>query len=192
MWAQLSQAYECMARCYIRLRRFQLALVVSKLQLVVGWRARDKEIELRAYDNIGMAYYYLGDLDAAQYYHNRMADGVTEAANSPWLRSAHIRDRGVVLRLEERHIGTQTEATPEIEHAREEILATEMSLWSQSGGTPRIVGAAPWEDYNPADLPSPRKGCMPKEPVSPMNLKLGRAISRYLGARFPNKQRSQV
>lgn len=38
----------------------------------LAWFRKDKKTELESYDNIGLAYYYLGDINKAIYYHNRM------------------------------------------------------------------------------------------------------------------------
>ena len=38
----------------------------------------DKQSELMAYDSIGMQCFYLGDLERARYYHDRMIRGKIE------------------------------------------------------------------------------------------------------------------
>ena len=35
-------------------------------------------MEIEAYDNIGLQYYYLGNMNKASYYHNRMMNGLIE------------------------------------------------------------------------------------------------------------------
>jgi len=40
----------------------------------LAWFRKDRKIELESYDNIGLAHYYLGDINKAIYYHNRMMD----------------------------------------------------------------------------------------------------------------------
>jgi hypothetical protein len=40
----------------------------------LAWFRKDRRVELESYDNIGLAYYYLGDINKAIYYHNRMME----------------------------------------------------------------------------------------------------------------------
>eukprot|EP00826_Nyctotherus_ovalis_P066977 TRINITY_DN9968_c0_g1_i22.p1 TRINITY_DN9968_c0_g1~~TRINITY_DN9968_c0_g1_i22.p1 ORF type:complete len:229 (+),score=75.15 TRINITY_DN9968_c0_g1_i22:685-1371(+) len=40
----------------------------------LAWFRRDRRVELETYDCIGLAYYYLGDINKAIYYHNRMME----------------------------------------------------------------------------------------------------------------------
>eukprot|EP00826_Nyctotherus_ovalis_P004920 TRINITY_DN11092_c0_g1_i4.p1 TRINITY_DN11092_c0_g1~~TRINITY_DN11092_c0_g1_i4.p1 ORF type:complete len:139 (+),score=34.95 TRINITY_DN11092_c0_g1_i4:606-1022(+) len=59
-----------------------MAVLAFKSQLKVGWIRSKKEVELMAYDNMGMAYYYMGNLDYAKYYHARMTNQVIEPSSS--------------------------------------------------------------------------------------------------------------
>ena len=52
--------------------------------------------ELDAYDNMGLAYYYLGNLNKAIYYHNRMMSGILEGNTDvkAWNIGLLDKDRG--------------------------------------------------------------------------------------------------
>ncbi len=44
----------------------------------ISWNIGDVNNELKAYDLIGVAFYYIGDLQRANYYHQRMVNGEFE------------------------------------------------------------------------------------------------------------------
>jgi hypothetical protein len=48
----------------------------------VSWYADDKNHEIKAYDHMGVAFYYLGEMDKAIYYHLKMVEGYTEKDES--------------------------------------------------------------------------------------------------------------
>ena len=50
--------------------------------LKVAWENGNKEIELIAFDRMGMCHYYLGDMERAAYYHDRMVRGKHESNTS--------------------------------------------------------------------------------------------------------------
>jgi hypothetical protein len=51
--------------------------------LQLAWRLKNIEKELIAYDYISIQYFYMGDLEGAKYYHNRIWKGITEKFTSP-------------------------------------------------------------------------------------------------------------
>jgi hypothetical protein len=50
--------------------------------LNIAWFLNNVDMELKAYDWIGIQYYYLGNLEKAKFYHNKMIDGEYEKADS--------------------------------------------------------------------------------------------------------------
>lgn len=69
-------------------KRFQLSIQFHILQLELAWEQRDTTNEMKAYENISMAYYYLGNISHASYYMKRVIDGVYEPDNSVMKRIA--------------------------------------------------------------------------------------------------------
>ena len=51
--------------------------------LQLAWKENLKESEMHAYDHLGVQYFYLGKLDKAKYYHERMMRGQFESQKSP-------------------------------------------------------------------------------------------------------------
>lgn len=60
--------------CYKELGLYEKALLSYKRQMRLAWFRKDRRVELETYDCIGLAYYYLGDINKAIYYHNRMME----------------------------------------------------------------------------------------------------------------------
>ena len=50
--------------------------------LGLAWLINNETKEIRAYDQIGMQYYYMGNLEAAEFYHNKMNLGEVEPKDS--------------------------------------------------------------------------------------------------------------
>ncbi len=51
--------------------------------LKLSWRLRDVEMELKAYDMIGLNYYYLNNMEMAYYFHLRCMHDQPEPLNTP-------------------------------------------------------------------------------------------------------------
>jgi len=69
--------------------------------LKLAWENDHKEMELLSYDRMGMWHYYLGDMDRAAYYHDRMQRGKYESTQSDIrkisnasLKKSHMLKRG--------------------------------------------------------------------------------------------------
>mmetsp|Transcript_13650 Transcript_13650/g.19948 ORF Transcript_13650/g.19948 Transcript_13650/m.19948 type:complete len:327 (+) Transcript_13650:709-1689(+) len=75
-------AYRQIGHCYKLMKQYRLALVNYKKLLQLAWDQNNVTYELLAYDMIGMQYFYLGELEKAKYYHDRMWTGITEDKNS--------------------------------------------------------------------------------------------------------------
>jgi len=64
------------------LKYHKTALVYFTKFLYVAWEIDSPKDELLAYDYIGIQYYYMGKLEKAEFFHNRMVGGKLEAKNS--------------------------------------------------------------------------------------------------------------
>lgn len=60
------------------LRRFEDAIIWFKKQLELAWFEKDRNSEKSAYFNLARENFYLGDLDKANFYHDRMTRGKVE------------------------------------------------------------------------------------------------------------------
>jgi tetratricopeptide (TPR) repeat protein len=76
---EVMQGYEALGNVYKFLYQYHMAIKCYKKQIEIAWILNDKVSELRAYDNIGIQYFYLGNREKAKYYHERMLYGRSEA-----------------------------------------------------------------------------------------------------------------
>jgi len=79
---EMGNAYEAIGNSYKFLNQYEKSIKCYKKQIELAWVMNDKESELRAYDNIGIQYFYLGNRDKAKYYHERMISGKVEKPKS--------------------------------------------------------------------------------------------------------------
>ncbi len=79
---EMSIAYEAVGNSYKFLNQYEKSIKCYKKQIELAWVLNDKDSELRAYDNIGIQYFYLGNRDKAKYYHERMISGKVEKPKS--------------------------------------------------------------------------------------------------------------
>ncbi len=61
------------------MKEYEKAVMCFKKQLQIAWHISNAEAEMSAYDNLSIQYFYLGDLERAKYYNDRMLRGKTEA-----------------------------------------------------------------------------------------------------------------
>ncbi|KAL4470532.1 hypothetical protein ABPG73_018556 [Tetrahymena malaccensis] len=74
--------YKNLGYCFSRLKMYDFAMYYFCKMLRIAWYQNDQDAELKAYDLIGMQYYYQGKLEIAQYYHNKMIQGDYEKPES--------------------------------------------------------------------------------------------------------------
>lgn len=79
---EMGNSYEAIGNSYKFLNQYEKSIKCYKKQIELAWVLNDKESELRAYDNIGIQYFYLGNRDKAKYYHERMISGKVEKPKS--------------------------------------------------------------------------------------------------------------
>ncbi len=185
-----AQALEKIGRCYLKLKDYIHALVAFKLQLRLGWMSDNVGVELAAYDNIGMAYFYLGDLEGAEYYHRRMINGVVEPCTS-FCRLAYT-SSGEPKKKSQTALGRNDRKTARPTLApylatleggaleKSNLLAAEIRLCTVRDETPKVVRHSPAECCTSRDLPSPRKSAAVlkmQEPQHVQSLSLTSATS---------------
>ena len=71
-------SYECLGKVYKFLYQYNKAIMCYKKMIELAWILNNRPAELRAYDNIGIQYFYLGDKEKAKYFHERMLYGLYE------------------------------------------------------------------------------------------------------------------
>ena len=76
------RAYELLANCYSKVSNPLLSLNCYVRMLELAWFVESKEVELAAYDQIGMQYYYLGNVEKAKYFHEKMMQAEIEPLDS--------------------------------------------------------------------------------------------------------------
>lgn len=80
-------SYEALGNVYKFLCKYHKAIKCFKKMIELAWILKNEKMELRAYDHIGIQYFYLGNKDKARYYHERMFYGITEKDESPVKRN---------------------------------------------------------------------------------------------------------
>ena len=71
-------AYESLGNVYKFLYQYNRAILCYKKVIELAWILGNKDFELRAYDNIGIQYFYLCNKQKAKYYHDRFIYGLYE------------------------------------------------------------------------------------------------------------------
>jgi len=144
------------------------ALHAFKIQLKISWICDNKNLELSAYDNIGLAYFYMGDLDGAEYYHGRMINGIIEPINSP----TRIRCIGKLKKskkklasaaIQRKQQDTNLKYTQILQmfnlsnSEKADLLFGEIKLNEGELETPRVTAITATDQTSKNELPSPRQ-----------------------------------
>ena len=64
------------------MRSHEIAIDFFKAQMSMAWELNDTAAEIRSYDNLSQEYYYVGNIDKAKLYHERVFKGKIESSNS--------------------------------------------------------------------------------------------------------------
>ena len=67
---------------YRTMRSHEIAIDYFKLQMSLAWELNDTTAEIRSYDNLSQEYYYVGNIEKAKLYHERVFRGKIEAVDS--------------------------------------------------------------------------------------------------------------
>ena len=63
---------------YRIIRDHENAIDFFKVQMSLAWELEDNRAEIRSYDNLSQEYYYLGNIEKARLYHERVFRGKVE------------------------------------------------------------------------------------------------------------------
>jgi tetratricopeptide (TPR) repeat protein len=112
-------SFESLGNAYKFLYKYRKAISCYKKQIELAWKLNDKYSELRAYDNIGIQYFYLNNKEKAKYYHKRFIKGKSESQDSD-LRSAVInrfdeKNFNIIAEEKMKHKKTNDELRTELE-----------------------------------------------------------------------------
>jgi len=78
LFEETMYAYESLGNVYKFLYQYNKAILCYKKLIELAWILGNKEFELRAYDHIGIQYFYLCNKQKAKYYHDRFIYGLYE------------------------------------------------------------------------------------------------------------------
>lgn len=84
---------EQIGMCYRTLRFHELASDYFKFQLSIAWEINDRAAEMRSYDNLAIEYYYIGNIQKAKLYHDRVFRGRIEHDGSTAKNAAEALNR---------------------------------------------------------------------------------------------------
>lgn len=85
LWGLLEQEMwvaEQIGMAYRTMRSHEIAIDYFKIQMSLAWELNDTATEVRSYDNLSQEYYYVGNIDKAKLYHERVFGGKIEAGDS--------------------------------------------------------------------------------------------------------------
>ena len=90
-------AYHYIGLCLHNMNIHDIALKCFQKQLLLSWylftkftrELKNIDMEFNSYENIGMEYFYMGNLNSAIYYHNKMIKGKKEPLDSNLRMLAH-------------------------------------------------------------------------------------------------------
>lgn len=71
-------AYKNLGRCFQEIQNHKMAIFYYVKMLQTAWVLNSRRKELVAYDSLGLQYYYMGELENAHFYHEKMMVGNIE------------------------------------------------------------------------------------------------------------------
>jgi len=83
------KSYKYIGKCYQEAQKNDKALLAFSKYLQMAWHNKSLKDELQAYDSIGFQYYYMGEIELANYFHDKMSQGKPESEDS------HMRQLGI-------------------------------------------------------------------------------------------------
>jgi len=81
-----TKAYFGLSECAKTLNFLDKALVILKRALQLAWRTKDDLTECEIYDKMGLVYYQVGEMDKANFYHDRCISGLITNQDSELVR----------------------------------------------------------------------------------------------------------
>lgn len=77
-----------LAKCAREFQLYEYSLEMLKKALCYAWVSNDSEQEIQLYDQLGMTYYYIGDIPQSEYYHRKWYLAETEPDNGYFRQTA--------------------------------------------------------------------------------------------------------
>eukprot|EP00347_Sterkiella_histriomuscorum_P011790 403371089 len=123
-------AYKQLGLCFQKVQEYDRAIVCFKSMLQFAWKENNVEFEMQAYDFLGLQYYYLGQLDNAKYYHERMVRGKFESKKSNLRRLSEEQYKKKELAKDDRHMKFEQHVEFDQTTGREVIITREAKDFS--------------------------------------------------------------
>ena len=82
--------YKNLAKCCKKLGKMDKSLIFLKKALQYCWFYDEYDVELDLYEDIGLIYYHIGNLEKAKYYHERSLSNELESKDSSIRKLAKI------------------------------------------------------------------------------------------------------
>jgi hypothetical protein len=76
------KCYKYLTKCFQAAGNYTLSVFYAIKLLQIAWHINSLKYELEAYDLLAIQYFYLGEVQKAHYYHERMLSGRAEAKDS--------------------------------------------------------------------------------------------------------------
>lgn len=114
-------AYKNLGRCFQDIQNHKMAIFYFVKSLQTAWLLEDRRSELRAYDAIGLQYYYMGQIEDANFYHEKMMNGDMEKQNSD-LRALGIQK--LKSNIQDRHENRHKAKFKAFKSIEEELVST--------------------------------------------------------------------
>lgn len=165
MYEEEAEAFESLGLCYTRIAEYTKAIWMFKSLLEIAWIHKDIKLEICAYDNLSLAYYYNGDLSTSEYYYHRSFNSIIEPMESHYRRIPLILEKKYrkQIELEKRGISIPKIITlrpypvaATTEKALQDDISMRIHICKAEGATPRVLPDDPWKPEGGKSLPSPR------------------------------------
>lgn len=75
-------AYKQLSKCFQEIQNYKIAIFYLMKMLQIAWFLKNTNDEVYIYDTLGIQYYYLGNLQMSEYYHDRAMKGMLEPPTS--------------------------------------------------------------------------------------------------------------
>ena len=99
----LMKSYQGATKVMIRMGRYSVAMGKAKRALELAFALKDVKTELTIYDLMGKIFFYLGNMNKAKYFHERLMKNIPEPEDSPikrmFLKRLENRNRRLKLHI---------------------------------------------------------------------------------------------
>ena len=145
------KAYKHLALCFQKIENYKMAILYNFKLLQTAWLCNNVKYELLAYDNIGILYYYEGDIPKAKFYHEKMMSGAIEPKNSK------LRQLGITKLTNKMVENSLAKKNTKIKRIQEELYDYDIPLSEDDFELPSprnqiFIQTHPIQANNPSDL----------------------------------------